>query len=205
MEVAEESTSHSLLKRLKTRDSAAWSRMVRIYGPLVYRWCRRAGVEAQDVEDVSQNVFQAVAHGIAGFQRDRPGDSFRGWLYGITRNKVNDHFRRQLRAPTSPGGSEFQRHLANQVDALDAALDPWADNESLVVDDRLRILHTALELIRPEFAPHNWQAFWQTTILQLPAAEVAVKLDLTAGAIRQARYRVLRRLRRELEELQEFE
>jgi len=201
---ADESTSHSLLKRLKAQDSAAWSRMVRIYGPLVYRWCRRTGVVAQDVEDISQNVFQAVSHGIAGFQRDQPGDSFRGWLYGITRNKVNDHFRRQFRSPASPGGSGFQRHLANQVEDLEAPPDPWGEDEALVVDDRLRILHAALELIRLEFAPHNWQAFWQTTILQFPAAEVALRLALTAGAVRQARYRVLRRLRRELEELQEF-
>jgi hypothetical protein len=33
--------------------------------------------------------FSAPLARSAGFRRDRPGDSFRGWLYGITRNGRN--------------------------------------------------------------------------------------------------------------------
>ena len=42
-----------------------------------------------------QEVFLAVARKIADFQRDRDGDTFRGWLYRITQNKLHDHWRRQ--------------------------------------------------------------------------------------------------------------
>jgi Transposase IS66 family len=41
---------------------------------------------------VRQEVFQTVARGIAGFRRDRPGDSFRGWLYTSTRSRLLDHY-----------------------------------------------------------------------------------------------------------------
>jgi len=37
-------------------------------------------------EDVAQEVFRVAAASIEKFRRERPGDSFRGWLRGITRN-----------------------------------------------------------------------------------------------------------------------
>jgi RNA polymerase sigma-70 factor (ECF subfamily) len=63
------STSVSLLRRLKARDQHAWGHLTRIYGPLVYRWCRRNGVRAGDLADIAQDVFQAVATGIDEFRR----------------------------------------------------------------------------------------------------------------------------------------
>ncbi|MEX0792698.1 MAG: sigma-70 family RNA polymerase sigma factor [Pirellulaceae bacterium] len=200
---AHNSTSQSLLRRVKSQDHSAWARMVHIYGPLVYRWCRRAGVAAQDVEDISQNVFQAVALGIHKFHRDRSGDSFRGWLYGITRFKVMDHFRRQQKDPAPQGGSEFQDQLAS-IPAHETSAQRFPDDQSMAEDDGLQVLHATLELIRPDFAPHNWQAFWQAAIEQQSATDVAESLGMTPGAVRQARYRVLRRLRQELDELQDL-
>jgi RNA polymerase sigma-70 factor (ECF subfamily) len=50
-------------------------------------------LQAADAADLGREVFLAVAKGIASFRRDKPGDSFRGWLFGITRNKVVDHWR----------------------------------------------------------------------------------------------------------------
>jgi RNA polymerase sigma-70 factor (ECF subfamily) len=189
---ASQSTSLSLVRRLKKRDQQAWSRLVRIYGPLVYRWCRRAGVPAQDAADVAQEVFQAVATGIDGFQRERDGDFFRGWLYGITRHKVNDYFRRRA-GPVPAGGSSAQQRL-------EAVALPEPD-ESQIAADTHRMLHAALDSIRGEFEEHNWQAFWRTAVEQQSAADVARDLGLTSAAVRQAKFRVLRRLRRELEEL----
>src|SRR5436309_658081 len=46
------STSTSLLARLRARDRDAWSRLAKLYGPLVYGWCRRRGLRAEDAADV---------------------------------------------------------------------------------------------------------------------------------------------------------
>ena len=70
------------------------------------------GLRDDDAADVFQEVFQAVAAHLAGFRRDRAGDTFRGWLRTITRNKVNDHFRRRQREPGGVGGSEARVRLA---------------------------------------------------------------------------------------------
>lgn len=74
------STSSSLLDRVKIRAPGAWERFVDLYAPMIYRWCRRTGVDDDDAPDVLQEVFLAVATHIGDFYRDRPGDTFCGWL-----------------------------------------------------------------------------------------------------------------------------
>jgi len=106
------STSSSLLERVKTNEPEAWRRLVKLYAPVVYGWGRRAGLQAQDASDVVQDVFAAVVAAIGQFSASQPGDSFRGWLWTITRNKVRDLFRRAQRSPGAPGGTEAQQQLA---------------------------------------------------------------------------------------------
>ena len=189
------STSASLLRRVEAHDQIAWVRLTQIYGPLVYRWCRRAQILPQDVADIGQDVFQAVATGIGKFRQEAVQDSFRGWLYGITRHKINDHFRRVGRRPRAIGGTEFQQHLG------DIPLETGS-TEAPPPDDATIVLHRAMALIRPEFDDHTWAAFWHATIEQHASPDIACELDMTANAVRQAKYRVLRRLRQELVDLE---
>ena len=68
------STSRSLLSEARLADAAAWERLVTLYAPLVASWCRRWGVLQQDIVDVLQEVFSAVAAHLHRFRKDRPGD-----------------------------------------------------------------------------------------------------------------------------------
>ena len=70
-----------------------------------------AGACDDDAADVFQEVFQAVAAHLSAFRRNRAGDTFRGWLRTITRNKVHDHFRRFEREPPGVGGSQARDFL----------------------------------------------------------------------------------------------
>jgi RNA polymerase sigma-70 factor (ECF subfamily) len=187
-------TSLTLLQRVRGRDPDAWQRLVRLYGPLVKSWCRHWGVIGADAEDVSQEVFQAVAEALDDFRRDRPGDSFRGWLKGITRFKLLDHLRRRQSHPVAPGGTDAQLHFQQLVD-------PETDLPDDTPSDLSGLYHRALELIRGEFEPKTWQAFWRVTLDGLPAAVVADELGLSGPAVRVAKSRVLRRLREEVGEL----
>src|SRR5207237_3714558 len=83
-----------------------------LYAPLVYHWCRGMHLAEQDMPDVFQQVFQAVASHIQAFHKDRPGDTFRHWLRAITRNKVRDHFRRNARQAQAAGGTDAQIYFA---------------------------------------------------------------------------------------------
>jgi RNA polymerase sigma-70 factor, ECF subfamily len=187
------STSLSLLERVRADEAGAWGRLVQLYGPLIYRWCRRWHIAPEDAADVSQEVFRTVVARIGDFRRDRPGDSFRGWLWTVTRNKIGDHIRRQDRQPGALGGSDAQQRFLQLPDTLPAGEEDSADCRSLV--------HRALDLIRGDFEERTWQAFWRTAVGGEAPKDVAAALGVGVDAVRMAKSRVLRRLRDELPDL----
>jgi RNA polymerase sigma-70 factor (ECF subfamily) len=189
------STSLSLLFRLKANDAEAWERLVLLYAPLVYHWCHRFNLPAQDAADVFQEVFQSVAAKISAFRKEQPSDSFRGWLRIITQNKIYDHYRRLGREPQAAGGTEANLRFAQVPVAPD---DEEIDDETPAYQ---QVMHRALEIIRCEFAPRTWQAFWRVTVDGQSPAEVGQELKMSPGNVRVAKSRVLHRLRQELGEL----
>jgi RNA polymerase sigma-70 factor (ECF subfamily) len=188
------STSRSLLAHAQQDDAAAWTRLVNLYAPLVASWCRRWGVAEQDLVDLLQDVFAAVAKNLAHFRKQRAGDTFRGWLLTITRNKVRDHYRRRSTQPAAVGGTEASLRMAQLLDP-----DSEPTTETVEADPAFSdVLHRALESIRGEFHEHTWRAFWGVAVEGRAAADVARDLAMQPGAVRVAKSRVLFRLRREL-------
>ena len=192
------STSSSLLSRVKARDEEAWQRLVRLYGPLTNFWIRRAGLQAADAGDVFQEVFRAVAEAIGDFCKDHSTGSFRGWLRTITRSKLADHFRRAEHQPMATGGSAAYHRLQQAEGPVEEADDPR--EADTVRQLRLR----AMELIQGEFEPRTWEMFWRVTAEDQAAKDVAADLGVSSAAVRLAKSRVLRRLREELEGLEEL-
>jgi RNA polymerase sigma-70 factor, ECF subfamily len=186
-----DSTSSSLLQRVKLQEPDAWRRLVRLYGPLVFLWCRQFG-SSRDAADVAQEVWIAVATSVAKFRRDGPEDSFRGWLWTITRNKLRDCWRD--REPSAVGGTDARRRLEQIPDELPESVEQVAGYRSMVT-------RKALELIQPEFEDRTWRAFWRMAVDDRSAAEVAAELEMNTGAVRQAKCRVLKRLREEMDGL----
>jgi RNA polymerase sigma-70 factor (ECF subfamily) len=183
------STSPSLVRLVKAGDSEAWQQLVRLYAPLVYRWARQANLQDSDAADVLQDVFRAVFNSIGRFQHDRLNDTFRGWLWKITRNEIRRFHRRRISRPEAVGGSDAREFL-EQVAAADlepSSLTPDADDQE--------ILHRALDMVSVEFEPRTWQAFWRASVSGESTAEIARNLGMSEGAVRQAKYRVLTRLR----------
>ena len=68
---------------------------------------------------------------------------------------------------------------------------------------RRSLFEWAAERIRCEFEENTWQAFWRTSVDGRETAEVAESLGVSVGAVYIARSRVLARLRREVEEVEE--
>lgn len=186
------STSYSLIGRLRNLDREGWRRFSLLYGPLVYSWCRRSGLQDMDAADVVQEVFRSVLTSIQRFESER-GFRFRGWLWCITRNKVRDHFRRVGKIELGQGGSSAQEYVAAIPEELPSSLSGDDLHQDLV--------RRALAILETDFEPHTWQAFWRSAIEGDPVHEISNDLGMTPKAIRQAKYRVLRRLRAELGEL----
>lgn len=185
-------TSRSLIDAARVRDPAAWERMVTLYAPLVLYWCREWGLREDDAADVFQDVFHSLATHLDTFRKDASRGTFRGWLRTITRNKVNDAFRRWRREPPGVGGSSAQAKLSQLAEPVPP------DEESSADVAVSALMHRALELIRCEFETRTWQAFWLTAVEGRAPKDVAVELGMSGGAVRVAKSRVLHRLRVEL-------
>jgi RNA polymerase sigma-70 factor (ECF subfamily) len=192
-EASTNSTSLSLLGRVRLHDSAAWQRFATIYTPLVYGWARRSGLQSADAADVVQEAFRTVAGKLGDFGRGQQEPSFRGWLYAIVRNLVRLHYRRGQLAPRPMGGDESLRQLAAIHDAVPT------DDDGSAVEDRRYLLHRTLKAIERDFEPPTWQAFWRMVVEGESAAEIGPALGMTATAVRQAKFRVLCRLRSEID------
>src|SRR5262245_39901805 len=79
-------TRMSLLIRLTrsgAADETAWHEFVRIYAPVIFRWCRAHQLQDTDAEDVTQQVLFKLASVLPTFSYD-PTKSFRAWLSTIT-------------------------------------------------------------------------------------------------------------------------
>jgi RNA polymerase sigma-70 factor (ECF subfamily) len=177
-----------LLDRLQSApNGSAWEQLVALHAPTVEEWCRRAGLSAEDAADVVQEVFGTVIRVIAEFRRDRPGDSFRGWLYTITGRRLIDFRRRDGRQPRAAGGTEAQ----DQLRQLPAAKAPESVEPAGARDG----YEPFVRLVRDEFEGRTWEAFWRVTVDGRTASVVAAELGMTPGAVYIAKSRVLKRLR----------
>ena len=193
---ASESTSRSLLRRAREHDAVAWEKLTAVYSPLVYQWCRRAGLQASDAADVAQEAFRSVAMGLDSFRKERPEDTFRGWLWTITRNKIRDHFRARAGRPGAQGGTAAQLQLQQIPDEAPSDADDTTGQRL-----HSKLARRAVAVMQTDFEETTWQAFWLTAVDQRPPASVAEQLEMSSAAVYMAKSRVLRRLREELEGL----
>lgn len=193
---AELPTRTSLIAGLQHGDPQAWHEMVDLYAPLVHQWCRRCGVGPEATADVMQEVFAAAARHIERFAYRQDGDAFRGWLWTVARNKVRDYHRNRRRQFEPRGGSTALQRLTEFPDEASLPVDEPTDAAALS-----GLIRRGLDQVRSEFQEQTWTAFWRCSVDGLPTDLVAAQLQMTPAGVRQARSRVLRRLREKFGEL----
>ena len=190
------STHSSLLRRAATHDSRAWQELVDLYGPLISKWCRRTGADWHMTADCIQEVFLVLAKRLDTFRPTGASGAFRTWLWSITKNKLIDLFRASNRQPLATGGSTA--HLALQAVASEQ---DWLRDEPTEPIDISSLTRRAIEQVRSEFTSLSWTVFERTVVDGIETSIVSRELGLSPSAIRQAKSRILRRLRQQLGDL----
>ncbi len=178
-------TNVALLNRVIDGDEQAWNEFVRWYLPLVYHWCRQWKLSADSSADVTQEVFLKISQSLPKIERAESLSSFRGWLRTLARSVMIDWLRKHGDRVVAPGGTTAQHFLAS-LEARDES-----SSETPIDEARL----AKIDQIRHEFSQNVWDAFWLTTVESLSGEEAAAKLGMRRGAIYQAKYRVLNRIR----------
>jgi RNA polymerase sigma factor (sigma-70 family) len=187
-------TRASLLARLGDReDRLAWQQFVELYGSLVYGFARQRGLQDADAADLTQEVLLAIAQTAGRWHYDPQRGSFRGWLYGITRNKIAQFLHNRNSQPMGSGDTTANQRLAEE---------PEPDSEATWEREyQQHLFRLAAAQIQQHFQPTTWKAFWRTAVEGASGASVAAELGLSVGAVYVARSRVLARLTAEIQHM----
>jgi RNA polymerase sigma-70 factor (ECF subfamily) len=190
-------TRVTLLERLArsgARDQAAWDEFVDHYGRKIYRWCKRWGLQEADAQDVTQIVLLKLFQSMRDFTYD-PQRSFRAWLKTVAHNAWKDYVEGRRRAAVA-SGNEAERARLESIEARD---DLASELEAQFERERLQ---TAMRIVRLRASAHNWEAFVLTAVKGIPAAEVALKLEMKVARVYAARSAIQQRIKEECDRLE---
>jgi RNA polymerase sigma factor (sigma-70 family) len=192
-------TRASLLVQLRDgTNHGAWQEFMKMYGPVVYGFARKRGLQDADAADLMQDVLRSVSTAIGRLNYDRSQGTFRGWLFTITRNRVFNFLSARRLRPQGSGDTSTNRMLDSQAAVSDGA-DVWE------LEYQRRLASLAMDRVKKEFQETTWQAFWLTAVEGNSAADVSKQIGMSTGAIYVAKSRVLARLKEEVESMQRQE
>lgn len=183
----------TLVQQCVRGESAAWSRLIDRYAPLVDTVARRAGLDRHGAADVLQTVFARLFEHLPRI--DHP-QRLQAWIVTASKRESWLQCRRGRRTVSmTPSGDWSEREpIWELVDRTAIAEDALSQRQQIdqlraglcLLDGRCRDL---LELLFPRDDE------------PLTYAEIARRLDAPVGSIGPTRSRCLDKLRRTLEEM----
>jgi RNA polymerase sigma-70 factor (ECF subfamily) len=187
-------TRTSLVFRVRNpQDAEAWREFLRLYGPLIYRYGRRHGLQDADAVDFMQRVLLAVSGAIRRLEYDSQRGLFRGWLFAVVRQQFTHWLREGQRWRNGLAAAEMAHQLNQPPDQETQAA--WDE------DFQAQLLRFAADNVRRLVNERHWDAFWRTAVENQKAPAVAAQLGMSIGAVYTARSRILQRIRDEVQRL----
>lgn len=180
---------------LDARDRLAWEGFYEHYQEVLTRFARKLKFQADEIEDLLQDVWFEVIRQLPAFEYDRARGGFRRWLYIIVRRRAIDHVRhRAARGGVNvEAGSFFNSGLQ----------DPRAPDPSEDLDRKFKaeILQTAIEIFRKQATEAEWETFSLCRLKGMNSTSAAEQLGTTPEAVRKRLERASLKLRQAMTEL----
>jgi RNA polymerase sigma-70 factor, ECF subfamily len=187
------STDSGLLRRLRQlQDAQAWDQFVERYGPYLEAILLCRGISRHEALDLVQDTFAAVVDNIGDFEYDR-SKKFHAWLATIALRKAWRFLERARRGPRACGGSAHAAMVQEIADRPGEAED---------LADRQALLAMALRRAREEVSQPLWAVFELTVLQGVATKEAAAILGITPGCVDVRKFRVLKVVRRILQQLE---
>ena len=178
-----ECTSLTLLQSLQQSNPFAWERFVDAYSLFIRGFFDRAGI--RDDEDLVQDVLMGLSQNIERFVH-RGNGSFRAWIATCVRHRICDFFRERRIRNLSSVEESFLAQLDDEKSDLNRA---WEAEYTSFMSRKI------LDFAQMEFGQTEFQAFYQTAILERDVDEVANALRIGKASVYSLKCRVMSRLR----------
>ena len=192
-------TRGSLLLRLNSDGThereLGWQDFYDRYVPLIMGFARRTGARDEEAEDVAHEVMANFFRASNQFEYDPSTGRFRGYLKAATLNTLRGRWRKQKPMIDVDAGSDLP--IEDRVDADEMWEREWTRN----------LITRALTAVKwnGRQSEQSWEAFELYGRRGVPIEEVSSRLGMNPDAIRQAKSRISRQVRAEIERIRSEE
>lgn len=195
-------TRQSLLGRLKDwEDERSWRDFFETYWRLIYGTARKGGLSDAEAQEVVQETVIAVAKQMKDFKYDPAIGSFKGWLKLITRRRIADQYRKRKPQELAFACAEAEFPAMRSMEQIPDASGDLAD-AAWEADWQQSLLDRAVEIVRTQVSPRQYQIFDLYVLRQWPASQVAASLDISTAQVHLAKHRVQSQIKKEARRLE---
>ena len=188
-------TRATIFVRLAAPDTElrelSWREFYEMYGPIVRGFARNCGLPPQEGDDILQEVMLGFFSVSPRFEYDSAKGRFRGYLKRATLNAVRARYRRH--------------RTAAQLEDNSVSTDPATAAVAWDHEWSLSILNRALQAVATRFEPATFEAFDLYARRGVPVKAAADRTGLSDQAVRQAKCRVMKAVREEIDRIREAE
>jgi RNA polymerase sigma factor (sigma-70 family) len=189
-------TRPSLLEAV--RDSGnddGWRRFHDTYARLIQGVARSQGLSEPEAQEVVQDTMLSVARTMPDFQYEPARCSFKTWLLHLTRKRIIDHLRRRPRIEAHHRGASNDERRTPTIERI-------PDSHRMGLDDvwedewRNNLLECALQRLKDQVTPAQFQVFYLHVIKAASAQQVARALKVNLGFVYLAKHRLAPKFKR---------
>jgi RNA polymerase sigma-70 factor (ECF subfamily) len=206
-------TRPSLLKRLQTGDDPqSWQEFYRIYGGLIRFFATKAGLTADEAEEVVQETAIGVARRLPQFVYDPKVCRFKTWLLNLTRWRIQNQLRKRGQLCAVAGGSpttgdESRAGCENDgtgTASIDCIADPAVPEFGAEWDAawEKNLVMQAMEQVHARIEERQFQIFDLYVMKGWPAGDVAKTLGISIARVYLTKHRVAARVKKEVQRLE---
>ena len=182
-----------LITRCLASDTTAWEELLRAHSRKIYNLCYRFSGQAQDSEDLTQEIFIKIFQMLKTY--DPAQGAFFTWLSRVARNHLVDHYRRTRKDRLT---SSLEDEVAGVEEKPGPGEGPVAQVESR---ERKELLQAALDRLSPDMR----EAVVLRDLQDLDYEEIALVLGVPEGTVKSRINRGRLELARVLKRIQEME
>ena len=207
-------TRSSLLNRLKTGDDPqSWREFYLIYGGLIRFFAEKAGLTADEAEEVVQETAIGVARRLPEFTYDPKVCRFKTWLLNLARWRIQDQIRKRpskeklvgqasASAGEPPVRSPDDTARTATVERIPDPSVPEFGAEWDAAWER-NLFARALEVVRGRIDERQFQIFDLYVTQNWPPEDVARTLGISVARVYLVKHRVSSAIAKEIKRLEQ--